>query len=179
VPKRRKSGAALSEVEVRPERPGDEQAIEAVTAAAFLDAPHTSHTEQFIVRELRRADALAVSLVAELNGDVVGHVAISPVTVDGRTCGWFGLGPVAVVPTQQGRGIGSRLVREALRQLQANGAQGCVLVGEPAYYGRFGFRAEPALTLPGVPPEYFQALCLADDRARGVVAFHAAFGVKA
>ena len=169
----------MSDVEIRAERPGDEDAIHEVTTAAFLAAPHTSHTEQFIVRELRRARALAVSLVAEIGGRIVGHVAISPVTIDGAACGWFGLGPVSVLPAHQGMGVGSRLVREALARLRTTGARGCVLVGEPAYYGRFGFRAEPALVLPDVPPQYFQALSFVADLPRGIVTFHAAFAAQA
>ena len=169
----------MSDVEIRAERPGDEDAIHEVTTAAFLAAPHTSHTEQFIVRELRRAGALAVSLVAEIGGRIVGHVAISPVTIDGAACGWFGLGPVSVLPAHQSMGVGSRLVREALARLRTTGARGCVLVGEPAYYGRFGFRAEPALVLPDVPPQYFQALSFVADLPRGIVTFHAAFAAQA
>jgi predicted N-acetyltransferase YhbS len=165
----------MNDVEIRAEHPGDEHAIHEVTAAAFHAAPHTSHTEQFIVRELRRAGALTVSLVAETDGRVVGHVAISPVTIDGTACGWFGLGPLSVLPGRQGAGIGSRLVREALARLRAAGARGCVLVGEPAYYGRFGFRAEPALVLPDVPAEYFQAVSFVHDLPHGDVAFHPAF----
>jgi putative acetyltransferase len=166
-------------VEIRPERPGDEDAIHAVTTAAFLAAPHTGHTEQYIVRELRRAGQLTVSLVAVQNGTVVGHVAISPVTIDDGTRGWFGLGPVSVTPQQQGLGIGARLVREALQQLRALGGKGCVLVGEPAYYARFGFRAEPPLVLPGVPPAYFQAVCFETPAPAGVVTFHKAFDATA
>ena len=169
----------MSDVEIRAERPGDEDAIHEVTTAAFLEAPHTSRTEQFIVRELRRAGALTVSLVAEIGGEIVGHVAISPVTIDGTACGWFGLGPVSVLPAHQGAGVGSRLVRAALSRLKTAGARGCVLVGEPAYYGRFGFRAEPTLLLPDVPPEYFQALSFVDDVPRGIVTFHAAFAAQA
>lgn len=166
-------------VDIRPEQPGDEAAIHAVTAAAFLEAPHTGHTEQFIVRELRRAGQLSVSLVAVLDGAVVGHVAISPVTIDDGTSGWFGLGPVSVTPRHQGIGIGSRLVREALQQLRAMGGRGCVLVGEPAYYERFGFRAEPQLVLSGVPPQYFQAVCFEAPAPAGVVTFHRAFDATA
>jgi predicted N-acetyltransferase YhbS len=165
-------------IELRPERPGDEDAIHAVTTAAFLEAPHTGHTEQFIVRELRRSGQLTVSLVAVLDGAVIGHVAISPVTIDDGTPGWFGLGPVSVTPSQQGLGIGSRLVREALQRLRAMGGSGCVLVGEPAYYERFGFRAEPRLALPGVPAQYFQALRLAGAMPAGVVTFASAFEAK-
>lgn len=162
-------------VTLRTERPDDAATIEEVVAAAFSGAPHTSGTEQRILRELREAGALTVALVAEKAGAVVGHVAISPVTVSDGTGGWYGLGPVAVAPTSQGRGIGAELVREALRRLQAQGAAGCVVLGEPAYYGRFGFRAEPALRLPGVPPAYFQVLAFRGGVPAGDVQYHPAF----
>ena len=67
----------------------------------------------------------------------------------------------------------------ALGALREQGAQGCVLLGEPAYYGRFGFRAEPGLVLPGVPPEYFQALCLRPPMAQGEVQYSPAFEATA
>ena len=160
---------------IRPETAADAEAIEAITIAAFLTAPHADHTEHFIVRALREAGALTVSLVAELDGRVTGHVAISPVAVSDGANGWFGLGPISVSPDQQGRGIGSCLIRAALRQLKERGAAGCVLVGDPAYYGRFGFRQEGSLVLPGVPAEYFQALSLGGRIPQGSVTYHAAF----
>ena len=164
---------------IRREQPDDVEAIHAVTIAAFDTAPHTSRTEQFIVRALRGTDHLAVSLVAELDGRIVGHVAASPVTIDDGTPGWYGLGPVSVAPQWQGRGLGSRLVRAALAELRELGARGCLLVGEPGYYGRFGFRAEPQLVYPGVPPQYFQALCLEGALPAGVVTFDPAFQAQA
>lgn len=167
------------DAEIRPERPEDVAGIHAVTVAAFLAAPHTSHTEQFIVRDLRRAGQLAVSLVAAFRGQVIGHVAISPVAISDGSRDWYGLGPVSVSPEFQRRGLGSRLVREALTRLRVAGGQGCVLVGEPAYYARFGFRAEPTLELPGVPPQYFQALRFAGEMPSGRVTFHAAFEAQA
>jgi putative acetyltransferase len=81
-----------------------------------------------------------------------------------------------VAPDHQGQGIGAGLIREGLAQLKALGAQGCVLLGDPAYYGRFGFQNDPRLTLAGVPPEYFQALPVTTEGPQGAVAFHAAFG---
>lgn len=163
------------DVIIRPEAAGDADAIHDVTTAAFSDAPHTSHTEQFIVRALRRDDALSVSLVATLDGRIVGHVAASPVTIDGAASRWFGLGPVSVAPELQRRGVGSQLVRAALDSIRALGGEGCVLVGDPAFYGRFGFQADPSLLLPGVPAQYFQAIRLANAAPTGVVAFHRAF----
>jgi putative acetyltransferase len=165
-------------LQLRREAPGDAEAIEAVTVAAFLDAPHTEHTEQFIVRALRAAGQLSVSLVAEHEGVIVGHVAISPVTVSDGANNWFGLGPVSVIPSHQGRGIGSQLVTQALAELRDRGAAGCVVLGEPGYYGRFGFRTVPRLTLPGVPPEYFQALSFRGELPSGDVAYHASFEAR-
>ncbi len=86
----------LMNLKIRNENNSDIEAIEAVTTAAFLNAPHTDHTEQYIVRELRNADALSISLVAEHQGDIIGHVAISPITISDGTTGWFGLGPISV-----------------------------------------------------------------------------------
>src|SRR5689334_15629559 len=105
-------------IRLRPEVPTDSSAIEAVTVSAFLNAPHTSHTEQHIVSALREAGELAVSLVAETGGVIVGHVAISPVSIADGSLDWFGLGPVSVLPEHQRQGIGSRLIREALRILR-------------------------------------------------------------
>jgi predicted N-acetyltransferase YhbS len=165
-------------VTLRPESSTDAAAIEAVTVAAFRDAPHAAHTEQFIVAALRRAEQLSVSLVAELGGEVVGHVAVSPVSLSDDSPGWFGLGPISVLPEHQGRGIGSSLMREALRLLRERGAAGCVLVGDPGYYQRFGFRAEPSLNYPGVPAEYLLAISFGAGMPRAQVTFHAAFGAQ-
>lgn len=163
----------------RPEQSCDVAAIRRLTAAAFLEAPHTSHTEQFIVDALRNAGELTLSLVAEDAGDIVGHVAVSPVAISGGAGGWYGLGPVSVLPGRQRRGIGTRLIDEALAALRERGASGCVVLGEPEYYGRFGFTAEPALVLPGVPPEYFQCIALHGSVPQGNVSYSAAFDATA
>jgi putative acetyltransferase len=162
-------------IEIRKETAADVADIEAVTAAAFLHAPHTSHTEQFIVEALRDAGQLTVSLVADAEGIVVGHVAISPISISDGAIGWYGLGPISVAPEYQRRGIGSWLMREALRVLREHGAAGCVVLGEPRYYGRFGFRVDPELSLPGVPPEYFQAISFGASHPNGIVSYHPAF----
>lgn len=162
-------------VKIRGETSADLPTIEAVTTSAFFNAPHTSHTEQHIVNALRRAGKLAISLVAEADGNVVGHVAISPVSISDGASGWFGLGPISVLPQYQRRGVGSQLMREALRVLRENGASGCVVLGYPEYYGRFGFRADPNLLLPGFPPEYFQAISFDSSEPRGTVTYCQAF----
>lgn len=170
-----RSGWSPVTILLRPEAPGDARAIEAVTIAAFLHAPHAGHTEQFVIRDLRKAGMLTVTLVAEEDGEVVGHVAVSPVAVSDGSPGWYGLGPLSVLPSHQRRGLGSRLVRAAMDELRAIGAAGCVLLGDPAYYGRFGFRAEPNLVLPGFPAEYFQVLALEGEVPTGTVTYHPAF----
>ncbi len=111
-------------MQIRPETPADVTAITALTAAAFLNAPHTSHTEQFIVNALRAAGQLRVSLVATDGVAVLGHVAVSPVTVSDGSTGWYGLGPISVAPAQQGKGIGSQLMQQAVAALQVLGAGG-------------------------------------------------------
>lgn len=170
-------------LQLRHETPDDISAIEAITVAAFADAPHTSHTEQFIVHALRAANELTLSIVAEEHGQVVGHVALSPVTITDnhgrRAEGWYGLGPISVLPQRQGQGIGSRLMEQALSELRAMRAAGCVLLGDPAYYGRFGFQAHAGLQLPGVPPDYFMALALHGSVLEGIAQYSDAFSAAA
>ncbi|WP_394559048.1 GNAT family N-acetyltransferase [Aquipseudomonas alcaligenes] len=163
---------------IRPEQPDDATAIEALTIAAFREAPHSSHTEQFIVRELRAAGALSLSLVAEDNGAILGHIALSPVVISSGATGWFGLGPISVAPSHQGQGIGAQLMHAALDALRKQGAAGCVLLGDPAYYARFGFKAETSLVLPEVPAEYFQALSFDQPLPQGIVTYHPAFAAQ-
>ena len=164
---------------IRTEQVRDIAEIHSLTQAAFLNAPHTSHTEHLIVDALRSADALTVSLVATEAGRIVGHVSVSPVNISSGAAHWYGLGPVSVLPEMQGLGIGSRLITAALAQLQTLSAHGCVVLGEPEYYQRFGFKAEPSLVLADVPVEYFMALGFHEDVPSGNVAYHAAFDVTA
>ncbi|MBB1634408.1 GNAT family N-acetyltransferase [Cupriavidus sp. UME77] len=164
---------------IRPETPADIAAIERLTAAAFQSAPHTSHTEHVIVNALRRAGQLSVSLVARDGADMVGHVALSPVSITDGTTGWYGLGPISVVPERQGQGIGAQLMACALDALRGLGAAGCVVLGDPAFYGRFGFMAQSELMLPGVPAEYFQSLSFQGSRPAGTVRYHEAFDATA
>lgn len=165
------------EVVIRRETAADCEAIRQVLVAAFENHPHSNQTEHLLVERLRDQAALTISLVAEAEGIVVGHIAFSPVTVAGRSCDWYGLAPVSVLPEFQGEGIGTRLIREGMAQLQLLGAQGCVLLGEPEYYGRFGFAVLDGLTLPGVPPEYFLAFRFTQEEVRGEVAYHQAFDI--
>ena len=163
-------------MKIRPETPQDISAIEKITIAAFDGKPYSDKTEHLIVNRLRQAGAMSVSLVAEIDGKVVGHVAFSVVTINGEDIGWYGLGPVSITPELQKQGIGSKLIREGLTIIKAKGAKGCALEGSPEYYQRFGFKAYPGLFYEGAPaPEYFMALPFYNDIPKGKVEFHRAF----
>lgn len=164
---------------IREEQPKDIQYIDDITVAAFLDAQHSDHTEQFIVKSLRESGALTISLVAEDQGAVLGHVALSLVTISDGAENWYGLGPISVLPDKQGKGIGSMLMKAAIQALQEINAGGCVLLGDPNYYQCFGFKPYEGLVLPDVPPEYFHAIVLQGDLPQGDVTYHEAFLAKA
>ena len=172
---RKKDETMSPKVVIRNEAPDDMGAITEVTVAAFKTLAISQHTEQFIVEALRAAKALTVSLVAELDGRVIGHIAFSPVTLSDGSPDWYGLGPVSVLPKHQRKGIGKTLIEEGLSRLKDFNAQGCCLVGHPDYYRKFGFQNVSGLALEGVPPEVFFALSFDGHIPHGTVAFHEAF----
>ena len=144
---------------VRPEQPDDVQAIYAVHAASF-----PSPDEARLVDLLRDAGRLPVSLVAEVGGSIVGHVAFSPVTAASGAIG-AGLAPVAVAESHRRQGIAADLVRAGLQACREAGFGWAVVLGEPAYYARFGFRpaSEFGLTDEFAGGPAFQAIELAPD----------------
>jgi putative acetyltransferase len=160
---------------IRSETDADASAITEVTVAAFQTLAISNHTEQFIIAALRAAKALTVSLVAEVDGRVIGHIAFSPVTLSDGTRNWYGLGPVSVVPAYQRQGVGKTLIREGLSRLKEMKARGCCLVGHPDYYRKFGFKNLSGLVHEGVPPEVFFALSFDGHTPQGAVAFHEGF----
>jgi putative acetyltransferase len=160
---------------IRNETHHDVSAIAEVTIAAFKTLAVSNHTEQFIIEALRAAKALAVSLVAEMDGQVVGHIAFSPVTISDGTLNWYGLGPVSVLPEHQQKGVGKALIGEGLSRLKDLGAQGCCLVGHPDYYWRFGFKNVSGLAHEGVPQEFFFSLSFDGHFPQGTVGFHEGF----
>ena len=160
---------------IRPETADDIPSIRVLTDAAFVGVEHSSQTEGAIVDALRNAGALSLSLVAEQGGSIIGHIGFSPVLIDGEDRGWFGLGPVSVAPNHQHCGVGSALIHAGLEGLMNRGAQGCVVLGEPAYYGRFGFSSDHALHYGEVPAEYFQSRVLSGEPVAGEVAYNAGF----
>lgn len=166
----------MNAVTLRPERPEDATAIKALTEAAFRDMPFSDGDEHELVGALRDAGDLILSLVAEDGKCMVGHIAMSPVTISDGTSDWYGLGPVSVTPPLQRQGIGSKLILRAIADMRELGAKGIVLLGSNEYYPRFGFEHDPQLRYPGPPAEYFQRLVLDGDPPSGRVSYAPAFG---
>ena len=164
-----------TKIVIRSETDADVSAITEVTVAAFKTLEISNHTEQFIIEALRAAKALTVSLVAEVNGRVIGHIAFSPVTISDGTRNWYGLGPVSVLPEYQRKGVGKALIQEGLSRLKDLNAHGCCLVGHPDYYRKFGFKNVSGLVHDGVPQEVFFALSFDGHTPQGTVTFHEGF----
>ncbi|MDJ0951427.1 MAG: N-acetyltransferase [Alphaproteobacteria bacterium] len=158
-------------MDVRDEGDADHGAVRAVVRAAFGQPAETD-----LVDALRRDGDAVIALVAVCDGAIVGHIMLSRMTAPVRA---LGLAPVAVLPDQQGQGIGSRLIRESLNRAAAQGWAAVFVVGEPGYYARFGFRADLAdrFASPYAGP-HFMALELVDgalEGKSGAVAFSPAF----
>jgi putative acetyltransferase len=164
-----------SEIVIRQETDADVDAIGEVTMAAFKTLEVSNQTEPFMIEALRAAGALTLSLVAEADGRLVGHIAFSPVTISDGTRNWYGLGPVSVSPEFQRQGIGTALIQEGLSRLKELQAAGCCVVGHPTYYPRFGFKHVPGLVLEGVPPDVFFALSCDGHLPQGTATFHQGF----
>lgn len=168
----------MSQITVRAETAEDADQIRKVNIEAFRNHPISRQTEHLIVDALRSAGALDVSLVAVSDQGVVGHIAFSIAGVGDSEGDWFLVGPVAVMPGVQRRGIGSLLVEAGLSELRARGAKGCVLVGDAGYYNRFGFSTFPDLEYDGVPNEYVLGLPFGSEAPAGRIRSHEAFAVE-
>ena len=162
-------------MDIRLENAEDIDGIRELTRAAFKDMPFSDQTEAGIIDALRADNALTLSLVAIEERTLVGHVAFSPVTINGETIDWYGLGPVSVWPLHQRRGIGKALIQDGIQRLKDIGANGCVLLGDPRYYSRFGFECDPGLTYSPAPAAFFQRLVFVPPAPKGEVSYHAAF----
>lgn len=164
-------------MQIRTERPADDAAIDDLTRVAFEPMPFSSGTEAPIIRALRTAGDLTLSLVAEEEGPIVGHIAFSPVTIDGVHGGWFGLGPIAVRADRQRQGIGKALIARGLELLRQRGAAGVALIGNPDIYGRVGFESDGLLAYGDLDRRYVQRLVLSGPPPRGELRFAPGFDV--
>jgi len=169
----------LTNVVIRDQTEADFASVHQLVIAAFKAMPYACGREPFIIDALWRTGAATTALVAEDAGAIVGQVAFSTVKIGGADVGWYGCGPLSVLPLRHRQGVGGALMRAGLERLRALGAKGCVLVGDPNYYRRFGFANSDVLRFPGVPPEFFMALRLAGETPSGDVAFDKAFEAAA
>lgn len=163
------------QIVIRPETTHDHNRVEEILIAAFRDHHYSDQNEHLLLNRLREEGALVTTLIAEQAGLAVGHIAFSKVLVDDEDLNWYGLAPLAVHPDFHLQGIGTELVNAGLKEIQNLGAQGCVVFGDPNYYGRFGFQTDTGLVYPPAPPEYFMALSFAKPRPKGVIKYHQAF----
>jgi putative acetyltransferase len=164
---------------IRPEQPRDAAAIHALTTQAFAPMSFSDGSEAGLVHLLREAGDLTISLVADEGGTLIGHAAFSPVTIDGKHDGWFGLGPISVEPTRQRRGIGRALVKAGLAMLSEAGANGCILIGNPAIYSRLGFTSNGRVRYRSTDPRQVQWVVFHGDPPAGDLDFAPAFGPSA
>ena len=158
-------------MEIRPENPSDYAAIDRITRSAFAPMPFSEGTEAECIGKLRRDGDLTLSLVAIKDAAVAGHIAFSPVLINESFDGWYGLGPVSVSPQSQRTGIGIALINEGLARLKQMDAQGCALIGDPAYYSRFGFVGDGRLSYRNLPAGIVQWLAFNDTKPSGVLRY--------
>lgn len=163
------------DIVIREEQNADHHAIHTLTELAFRGRPYAGGDEQDVIVRLRNTEDLTLSLVAEIDSQVVGQITFSPVMVADHSHPWFALGPVSVLPEFQGRGIGSKLINLGLSRMVDVGALGCILTGNPIYYQRFGFELCPENCPTEEPAEYFMLKPFAAERPAGPFKFHAAF----
>jgi putative acetyltransferase len=163
--------------EIRFEEPADVPAIHHVVASAF-----DTTFEADLVDALRRHARPIVSLVAAVDGDIVGHILFSPVTLSSHPeLVLMGLAPMAVVPGRQRQGLGTALARQGIDACRRLDVAGLVVIGHPEYYPRFGFERASALGWRSeydVPDDAFMALELKPGALRakpGTIRYHAAF----
>jgi putative acetyltransferase len=164
-----------SKFSIREEVPSDKMAIFQITEAAFRGRPYAGGDEQDLIDGLRACGALSLSLVILDREDVIGQVTFSPAGTGDDSGPWFALGPVSVIPDRQSQKIGSELIIEGLARIEAMGALGCILTGDPAYYKRFGFEFSPKNVPVNEPEEFFMLKLFGDNKANGMFAFHEAF----
>jgi putative acetyltransferase len=167
----------LKGITIRGQEWRETRRISRVIKRAFAGHPHSDGREAEIYEHMFSCLDADVSLVAAASfGRIVGHVLCTEVKIEGEYRQWAGLGPVSVLPRWQGRGIGSALIERALAALQQDDWHGCVVLGDPGFYGRFGFAHDPNLLYPGPPPEYFQRIVFSGAAPNGVVSYAPIFG---
>ena len=163
------------EIKIRQEQENDFQAVREVVELAFRDVEDSDQSEPYLVERLRKTDAYIpeLSLVAELNGEIIGHLMMSKVEIvsEDQSVISLGLAPVSVVPKYQRIGVGSALIREAHKRAGELGYKSAVLLGHKDYYPRFGYKRaiDFGIEFPfDVPSEYCMVVELAPEGLKNV-----------
>lgn len=163
-------------MQIRPETPQDAAAIAAIIKQAFAATEYGYSGEAELVERLRALNGLALSMVAERNGELLGHIAFSPAQVNGEAGPWYLLAPVSVWPDFHRQGIGSALIRAGIDGLKGLGASACFVLRDPGYYKRFGFVSDPQLSDTAPEPNaFFMRLMIKGTPPIGKVTYHPAF----
>ena len=162
-------------ITIRSEEERDIEAIHSITIEAFKTVAISNKTEQFIIKALRRANALSVSLVAEVEDTVIGHIAFSPIVISDGSTDWYTLGPISVKPAFQKNGVGGALIEKGISMVKKTGGRGCLLVGDPKYYSRYGFKTDSRLSIDGVPPDVLLVQPFFEPVPEGKVQLHEGF----
>ncbi|MEZ4885384.1 MAG: N-acetyltransferase [Chitinophagales bacterium] len=160
---------------IRQENPADYQAVFEVVEAAFRNEVISDQTEQFLVERLRKSDAFVpeLSIVAELDGEIVGHILLTKIKITNEVESFdsLALAPVSVVPNFQNKGIGGQLIREAHQRAKNLGFKSIVLLGHENYYPRFGYEwiSKYGIELPfNAPQQNCMVMELVEDGLKGV-----------
>lgn len=170
---------------IRQERETDYKTIKKLVEEAFRNVVHSDHNEHLLVERLRKSDDYIdkLSLVAEFNGQIVGHIMLSKLIIESseERNDSLALAPLSVLPDYQNKGIGSKLIKEALRLAKETGYKSVIVLGDNKYYSMFGFKPASNWKVKApfeVADEYFMALELEDgglDGVRGTVAYSKEF----
>lgn len=170
------------DIRIRREREDDYEPISALVKEAFATAAHSDGDEHNLICRIRETAEYIpeLSLVAMSGDNLVGYIMFSRIRIGDNDA--LALAPLAVAPGMQGRGVGALLINSGHRIARQMGYALSVVLGDPAYYGRFGYRNASAygITAPsGIPDEYYMVCPLMDDTAimPGKVKYSRAFGL--
>jgi putative acetyltransferase len=161
---------------IREEHAGDEAAIHALTERAFEGHPYSEGDEADVIDRLRADGDLLASLVAEDEGTIIGQVTWSAARLSNGEDGWMVVGPICVEPARQGEGIGRALLEAGEAAMQARGAKGITVLGDPQLYGRFGYRQHTPMRLEGELGEFLQVKSFGAPIPAATISYAPAFG---
>ena len=164
----RDKGALIT---LRDETPKDIDALHDLSYRAFAPMTFSDNSEADAIRTMRQTGNLTLSLIAELQGHIVGHVAFSPVKIDEAFHDWYALGPISVEPDHQRQGIGRALIAFGLKRLRKLGANGCVLIGNPDFYASSGFVADGRFSYGDLDARFIQHIRFQGPLRNGALQF--------